>query len=382
MSRTKGLEKRMVFSLSTVLLCIALIEVCAFLGYWIARDDVDLWRGWRESVNEQDYQRFLELAYDPTTGWNNQRDRVVKKMNCLDQEWTATYDGKGARVHSSDRDDPIQILVVGDSFAHGSEVNDHETFPAQLERLGGVRVANHGVGGFGPTQSLVNLRRLLEYYREVKVVIFSVMHENIVRMVTSFRPANNPSTGIRFGFKPFVMNGTLRENPNAPPAITMAELERLARKAFREDFWSRGEWSFPYLLSWKNFALSDYFYFKVTRKLAKLSGDSKTGYNAYYESDSLRGDLVFVIESFYDLAQRAKVRPIVLFIPRKPGDLTSAQAVLEDLHARFGSSDMAILDLSQTDLDWNAFNLEPGHCHPSPYGHKMIAETVMQHLDF
>lgn len=117
-------------------------------------------------------------------------------------------------------------------------------------------------------------------------------------------------------------------------------------------------------------------------KLAKLFGESKTGYIAYYESDRLRRDLLFIIERFYDLARSANIQPVVVFVPRKAGDLTSARPIIEELRARFGKSEMTIVDVGRKDMDWNAFNLKAGHCHPSPYGYKMIAKSIMENLAF
>ena len=150
---TGSAAKRLSFVVLTVLLCIAAAEVFAYVGYHIVRDNVELWPAWRDRVRDRGYQTFLENRYDPLTGWNNPRNEVKKRQNCLNEDWVHIYDGKGARVHSSDEDKPVRVVIVGDSYAAGSEVNGDETFPALLERRLGVRIAYHGVGGIGPTCS-------------------------------------------------------------------------------------------------------------------------------------------------------------------------------------------------------------------------------------
>jgi len=47
------------------------------------------------------------------------------------------------------------ILVVGDSYAHGDEVKDDETWPAQLQALVGRRVVNAAVTGYGLDQTVL-----------------------------------------------------------------------------------------------------------------------------------------------------------------------------------------------------------------------------------
>ena len=47
------------------------------------------------------------------------------------------------------------LLVVGDSFAHGDEVSDGETWPARLQALTGRRVVNAGVSAYGIDQTVL-----------------------------------------------------------------------------------------------------------------------------------------------------------------------------------------------------------------------------------
>ena len=47
------------------------------------------------------------------------------------------------------------ILVVGDSYAHGDEVNDAETWPARLQPLIGRRVVNAAMSGYGIDQMVL-----------------------------------------------------------------------------------------------------------------------------------------------------------------------------------------------------------------------------------
>ena len=52
------------------------------------------------------------------------------------------------------------ILAVGDSFTFGDEVNDGQTWPAQLQLLTGRRVLNGGVSGYGFDQIVLRAEQL------------------------------------------------------------------------------------------------------------------------------------------------------------------------------------------------------------------------------
>jgi hypothetical protein len=101
---------------------------------------------------------LVGATYDPALGWTLAPDIKAKELNTLafgirtnDRQETAIRTG-GA-------------LAVGDSFTAGSEVNDGETWPAQLEGLTGVPVLNAGIGGFGADQIIMRAEQLLPVVR-------------------------------------------------------------------------------------------------------------------------------------------------------------------------------------------------------------------------
>src|SRR3979411_433104 len=65
-----------------------------------------------------------------------------------------TIDSDGLRPPGEQTAGP-PILAVGDSFTFGDEVNDGQTWPAQLQLLTGRRVLNGGVSGYGFDQNLI-----------------------------------------------------------------------------------------------------------------------------------------------------------------------------------------------------------------------------------
>jgi len=63
------------------------------------------------------------------------------------------------------------ILAVGDSFTFGDEVNDGQTWPAQLQLLTGRRVLNGGVSGYGFDQIVLRAEQLAARYKPSAIVV-------------------------------------------------------------------------------------------------------------------------------------------------------------------------------------------------------------------
>lgn len=79
-----------------------------------------------------------------------------------------TYDLRGHRLTPAPAGTVLAeppVLVVGDSYAHGDEVSDGETWAALLQPLIGRRTVNAGVSGYGLDQTVL---RAEQQVREVK----------------------------------------------------------------------------------------------------------------------------------------------------------------------------------------------------------------------
>lgn len=125
--------------------------------------------------------------YDPLLGWVPNLGRR--------EERGATYTILPGNVRSngaaSEPGGPPVVLVVGDSFAFGEEVDDAETWPALLERRSGRRVINGAVFNYGLDQIVLRSELLVERY-EPEVLIVSFIPDDILRCAQAVRLQPKP----------------------------------------------------------------------------------------------------------------------------------------------------------------------------------------------
>jgi hypothetical protein len=102
-----------------------------------------------------------------------------------------------------------------------------------------------------------------------------------------------------------------------------------------------------------------------------------------YERPDAVVRLDFVVDELVRLARAHAFVPVALFIP-EPSDLrrftrgmpTRYAAYVSALRARHGADGLRIVDLLDHPFDPARFNRRPFKDHPSPYGHRVIAEAV------
>ena len=72
-------------------------------------------------------------------------------------ECTLTADQRGYRNQTDE--DHYDVVVLGDSFAEGSQVSDQQTWPVLLARRSGLKVYNLGMSGYDPQHYLAALQK-------------------------------------------------------------------------------------------------------------------------------------------------------------------------------------------------------------------------------
>lgn len=130
------------------------------------------------------------LRFDPATGWTTTPGFRPRP----DEPWELySTNSAGCRgtveADASRSPGTLRVACFGDSYTHGDDVADADTYPARLAALLGAtcEVLNFGVPGFGPDQALLRYRA---QGRAMKpdLVLFAVTDENASRLLTVFRP--------------------------------------------------------------------------------------------------------------------------------------------------------------------------------------------------
>jgi len=166
--------------LANLLLLLGTLLVCGIsleLGFR-AYSDVPVFQivDWRKAhrLRAESAEASAIALYDPVLGWTMRDGYSSASINIIDY---------GIRKNQAS-DTAIRtggVLVVGDSFAAGSQVNDDETWPAQLEARLGVPVLNAGIGGYGIDQMVLRAEQLLPVIHP-KTLILGTQDQGILRV--------------------------------------------------------------------------------------------------------------------------------------------------------------------------------------------------------
>jgi hypothetical protein len=330
------------------------------------------------NLDPASYREYLAKVYHPTTGWENLKSTTRPRPNCLGAPTSFTVDDLGARLGSGAAEP--RILLVGDSYTFGDEVDDHQTYASRLQVLTGQGVVNYGVRGFGPLQARLLFEDKIRHHSSVDTVVLGVMYENIARMINSYRPVMHPYSREIFGFKPYIeirADGVIeRANANGPTPKPFAEVRRLALRAMDSDYWARPAARFPYAITYSGAAFAPGFRHFVRQKLNRLFGTDELGH-LYRDEDLSRG-LAYVVATFVDSARKRGVRPVVMFIPMSGRDRVSVDPLIARL--RQSHPKIGIHNAGHADIDWRRYTIKVNHCHPSPYGHRALAAFLASAL--
>jgi hypothetical protein len=123
--------------------------------------------------------------YDAELGWvlcNSVRADGVDRSKTFYH-----YDADGARkaVHFADR--PCRVHTFGNSFTHGDQVSDGETWQEYLAAHFQEPVRNFGIGGYSVYQAYLRLRRV-EGQAGAPYVILNIYDDDHYRNLDSWRP--------------------------------------------------------------------------------------------------------------------------------------------------------------------------------------------------
>jgi len=277
-----------------------------------------------------------------------------------------------------------RISTFGDSYTHGSDVSNEDTWQAQMERLGSnLEVLNFGVGGYGLDQAYLRYMNDGRQYGS-HIVFLGYMSENLLRNVNCFRPFYVPQTGVPLAKPRFVLeNEELVLVPN--PMQTLDDYGRL-RSRPRKTLSAIGADDYFYQAGLK----SSIFDVSATFRLVKLTmfhlkplpGDSVVSVNGYDEESEAFRVTRKIFDDFHKMAVEDGAVPVILFLPNK-GDVSRFRSHHDkrysSLLSYFDSVGYEYIDVMDAFGDARTDDLFIGHY--SPVATELIAKYLLAHFD-
>jgi len=361
--------KKLSFVAIMLIVPVALIEMMA--AWFSAHFSSELFsyrREYMRTVRADQFREFIASPYfDPRLGWNNPKTLTrATRLNCVGQAVEYVYED-GARQTPGIKLDQAQVALFGESFTQGEEVGPEFTIASVLTRQYSLPTANYGVNAYDPLQAVEKFEELISKPQSFKVAVLLIMHENIWRIVNSFKPIYQPYySEWYFGLKPYVRRGEIVEL--AYP-LSYVDFLRETGRLFESDYWAKPERKFPYSLSTLQAVLSVAFKERIwALRQGRFRHD--------YESEELRKDLSAVIDRFVSAANAAAITPFVIFIPKERSTYRVSENYVAAENKRLGRT--LVFEFVDLDIDWVNYKLasHPDYCHPSPYGYARIADFV------
>src|SRR5437868_4550061 len=140
----RGRARRIVSWLAMLAIPMAFLEAIGFGTTRLAPEIFDHREAVLSSLRPDEFERFRDASASSALGWDNPAEATRRAPNCANIEIVYTYDQDRLRVHDAASARNAAVVVAGDSYTEGAEVAEGETFPAALQRMLGVPVANLG----------------------------------------------------------------------------------------------------------------------------------------------------------------------------------------------------------------------------------------------
>lgn len=319
------MAKRLMFRGLTALVMLIVLEAGARAGLALTRDrgglivepafSGRLTEAQRNIIRTRIVGGAMEYTdYSSLLGW------TIKPQGRSNLYHSNSQGMRGVREYAIDPSPAVtRFAVFGDSYTHGDDVSDDQTWAAQVERLNpAIEVLNFGVGGFGPDQALLRFENEGLRFRPA-VAILGFRPENIYRLVSVFRPFYTPATGVPMSKPRFT------EGPNglavlANPISSRAGYQRLLDDD-RTELARLGEHDYFYQRSYRKKRGDAMAGLLMVRLLAheallgfRRAERIEAGGTFNEDSEAFRV-LTRVFQRFRDGARAAGARPLILILP-------------------------------------------------------------------
>lgn len=336
--------KKFLFSFILILVKLLILEGLAGLGILYLRHykNIEYRPVIRDRLNEdqRDMVRMLlkgeakYIDHSPELGW-------TIKPNGARNEYSANSQGlRGDHDYSLEPGPKIRIATFGDSFVHGDEVTNDQTWQEHMNHLdANLETMNFGVGGYGLDQAYL---RYLHDGRQFKpdIVLIGFMTENPTRNMSIFRPFYLPQSMLPLSKPRFHMkNGKVELIKN--PLDELSDYQRLLdnEKKVRLElshldyfyYYRYGEHPLDFFLTVRLFKILKSIYLKPQNKIFK-------GYVYDPKSEVFQVSMA-IVEKFAASVREQGAIPVVVFLPNS-GDFWR----LKEKHVKNYTPFMEVMD--------------------------------------
>ena len=327
------------------------------------------------------------LSFSPTLGWN------IKPNGSL-----GLYQANSSGFRSSKEyaltppPGVLRVSTFGDSFTHGDDVKNEDTWQAKMEQFGlNLEVLNFGVGAFGLDQAY--LRYLEDGPRyHPHIVLMGFMTENIFRIVNTYRPFYFTQTGTPLTKPRFIIReDNLVLIPN--PMQSIQDYEKLLLHP-KDVFSEMGIHDFYYRRRYT----SSKFDWSPTVRLAKLTvhevknispeeeiiNRSRYRYNEQSEAFKVTKK---IFDEFFHTSLENKSIPLIVLFPNRL-DFVNYFALQLKLYSPlleyFDTAGYHYIDLIDAfeNSGYEKLNLKDlfAPAHYSPLANSIVAKFILRYL--
>jgi len=189
------MRKLLVAILVNMLLTAVLLEVGLQLINLVSKKVLQPPTTWEEYFLRS-YMETGTLVYagihqpHPTRGWSMKPS--ANSATSPDIHYTTNRQGYRALYDFANKPDKYQVLIVGDSYTFGDDIDDQYTWPHLLQQQNAkLNVFNMGGTGYGTDQMLITLQEEISAYKP-DLVIAAFIGNDLYRATLPFRDYKKP----------------------------------------------------------------------------------------------------------------------------------------------------------------------------------------------
>ncbi len=324
-----------------------------------------------KSINDFSNKNFGYIKFDSKLGWS-----INKNSLSVNGLYKSNADGLRADRNYSKKipENTLRVTTFGDSFTHGDDVRNKQTWQSQMEFLTkNLEVINFGVGGYGLDQAFLSYINKGKGY-DTNFVFVGYLTENINRNRNRFRPFYFRSTGLPFSKPMFILR---KEKLSLIPSYfeSASQYQELINNK-DSTIKKLGEGDFYYKIGYKKNPIFD---LSPTVRLLKITRSYvlKSQGFPYKESSDVFLTTKLIFDEFYNEVIKTKAIPLIVIFPTKD-DIKRCQTFQTKKHETLlnylESKSYKFVDLTDLLCRYDTSDIFAGHY--TPLGNKIVASFL------